>query len=833
MSLARSRSRRIRHTPLITTVALLIALLQAVPGGGSARAATGQVTEINVGGSPYGITAGPHGVMWFTDYVQNQVGKISRGGVVTRFDVPTSNSAPSSIATGADGNMWFAELNGNRIGRVTPDGEITEYPVPAPTAGLYGGVTLGPDGNIWFVEENVDKVAKITPAGVITEYPVGEVLDITAGPDGNLWGINQFSTSLLRMSVTGASSSFPAVSGATGGAVTSGADGNIWFTYIVGGQSRVGKMTTSGTLVDTYALPAPADGALAMTSGPDGNVWLAEWNPGRIAKVSTAGVITEYPVSNGGLQGIAVGGDGNIWFTSRWGGFVGRLELPSSRVPPGNDDFAAAVSLNAQSSPIEATNLWASKQAGEPAHGSDAGGASVWYSWTPGFTGTAVVSTSGSDFDTLLGVYTGASVAALSTVASNDDAAVAGSTSRVCFPVTSGTTYHIAIDGWSAAGDYDNGEGAVSLAWEPYAGSNPCPGLPPVISGLLVTGAPVFASTGVWAGTVAGFDYQWFACNPADPFGCFALAGATADSYLPPPEAEGYTLFVRVTARHPSDPSLGATSVSATTAPLTQPPTSGGGPPGGGVVSGSADLYLTGSVEPASAPVGGTLTWRLRVLDDKNYAPASGVYVDVTLPAGAQVGSTSSDRGPGCKSTGTGMLRCSLDWLSSDAPYGNIVIVTNVPQAGEIVLQATVGYAQTDPVPSNNALTLRANTPVATPTTPRTPATALKPTKGVVKSGTGAANALTGTPYNDTIRGLGGNDRIDGKQGADRLFGGPGDDLIIAGSGIDLVEGGSGKDRLNVRDGQRDTVRCGAGRDVVAADRLDKVSSDCESVVRR
>ena len=154
--------------------------------------------------------------------------------------------------------------------------------------------------------------------------------------------------------------------------------------------------------------------------------------------------------------------------------------------------------------------------------------------------------------------------------------------------------------------------------------------------------------------------------------------------------------------------------VVVSTAP-SPPSTRGGGDGGGGV---SADLYLTGSVEPASAPVGGTITWRLRVLDDKNKGPATGVVVDVVLPAGVLVVSAQTDRGSGCVSSGPGTLRCNLDWLSGDVPVGNITIVSNVTQAGELVLSATVTHSGTDPNPADNTVTIKANTPVVTPPTP-------------------------------------------------------------------------------------------------------------------
>ena len=129
-------------------------------------------------------------------------------------------------------------------------------------------------------------------------------------------------------------------------------------------------------------------------------------------------------------------------------------------------------------------------------------------------------------------------------------------------------------------------------------------------------------------------------------------------------------------------------------------------------------------------PVGGTLTWRLRVLDDKNYGPATGVYVSVELPAGVTLASAQADRGPGCVATGQRSLRCDLDWLSSDAPYGNLTLATTVTAAGELVLRATVGHSQADANPADNTQTLRANIPVAAPPAPPKPPAAVRPVLG-------------------------------------------------------------------------------------------------------
>jgi hypothetical protein len=120
-----------------------------------------------------------------------------------------------------------------------------------------------------------------------------------------------------------------------------------------------------------------------------------------------------------------------------------------------NDDFIAPHLLSGDSVIASGSNTGAGKEAGEPDHAGYAGGASVWFQWTAGLTGAATIDTCDSSFDTLLGVYTGSAVDDLTEVAANDDATPACSSgirqSSVAFPVTDGTTYRIAVDGYQGA----------------------------------------------------------------------------------------------------------------------------------------------------------------------------------------------------------------------------------------------------------------------------------------------------------------------------------------------------------------------------------------------
>ncbi len=121
--------------------------------------------------------------------------------------------------------------------------------------------------------------------------------------------------------------------------------------------------------------------------------------------------------------------------------------LESSNAPS-NDDFASAKVLRGSSAARGAdTNVQATKESGEPDHAQNPGGASVWYRWQAPKSGRVTLDTAGSDFDTLLGVYTGNVVSGLSEVVANDDLRSSDPTSRVRFNATAGVTYEIAVDG--------------------------------------------------------------------------------------------------------------------------------------------------------------------------------------------------------------------------------------------------------------------------------------------------------------------------------------------------------------------------------------------------
>jgi hypothetical protein len=178
------------------------------------------------------------------------------------------------------------------------------------------------------------------------------------------------------------------------------------------------------------------------------------------AKLDTTYFIAVDGKSNGVEQGSGLARSQTGFVLLNWN------NLP----PPVNDNFANAQALTGTSGNATGRNTVASKQGGEPNHAGSPGGASVWYQWTAPSSGNFTFNTFGSDFNTLLAVYTGSALTALSQVSSNDD--VGGvRQSRVTFNAVAGTVYYIAVDGSTGVpGNVTAFSGNVVLSWFPETG---------------------------------------------------------------------------------------------------------------------------------------------------------------------------------------------------------------------------------------------------------------------------------------------------------------------------------------------------------------------------
>lgn len=215
---------------------------------------------------------------------------------------------------------------------------------------------------------------------------------------------------------------------------------SLWYRLMVEATGPV-RLSTDGSDFNTL---------LAVYAGTNyGNLQLVASNndagPGRVQSALT------FEAEAGTVYSIAV--DGNL-------GAFGKTVLNVE--PPLNDLFTNCVVLDGNRGRLQGHNIGATREASEPDHNSSFSWRSVWFCWTAPFSGPVMFDTVGSRLDTLLAVYTGNTVGALTAVTGDNDSG-GNQASRVWFEAAEGTTYRVCVDGVQGQ------TGEFTLSW-----SAPC-----------------------------------------------------------------------------------------------------------------------------------------------------------------------------------------------------------------------------------------------------------------------------------------------------------------------------------------------------------------------
>ena len=131
---------------------------------------------------------------------------------------------------------------------------------------------------------------------------------------------------------------------------------------------------------------------------------------------------------------------------------------------PPNDLFANRTLIRSAPARFEVETVGATVENLEPVVGGRPGGHSVWWEWVAPAAGRVEVTTKGSSFDTLLGVFSPSNpgfLSPLSVLGTNDDTTPEDRTSRVQARVKSGQTVYVVVDGFAGA----SGQAVLSLAF--------------------------------------------------------------------------------------------------------------------------------------------------------------------------------------------------------------------------------------------------------------------------------------------------------------------------------------------------------------------------------
>lgn len=198
------------------------------------------------------------------------------------------------------------------VGLIASQGLLVFGAMPANAGGTFtvtprAAIAAGPTIN------------EFRPTG-ISATASSDVVGITTGPDGNLWFTDSGASRIGTITTSG--SGFKEFGTPTPNATPEdiiSADGNLWFTEFSSSASQIGRVTTGGS-ANEFAIQTGA-GPNTLVLGPDGNLWFTNYlnsTIGRLSPTAAAGTVAqEFPVADAGTNptDITVGSDGNLWYT--------------------------------------------------------------------------------------------------------------------------------------------------------------------------------------------------------------------------------------------------------------------------------------------------------------------------------------------------------------------------------------------------------------------------------------------------------------------------------------------------------------------------------------
>lgn len=304
-------------------------ILTVAGDGTAAYGGDGGMSTLAKVNSPHGVATDAAGNVYVADYNNHRIRKISTTGVITTIagtgfggylasqDGGPATAAwirwPIGIAVNASGDVYFSDFGNNIIRKVSAAGIITTIagtpgsipgyggdggPATAATLGNAWGVAVDASGDVLIADALNHRVRKVSMStGVITTI-AGMGFVGFAGDGGP------------------ATSSACRLNEPTGVAVDGA--GNIYIAD--NSNNRVRKINTSGIISTIAGVGLPygytGDGGPAtaarlyypkgIAADNAGNVYISDWNNSAVRKINTSGVITT--IAGTGVAGYS--GDG-------------------------------------------------------------------------------------------------------------------------------------------------------------------------------------------------------------------------------------------------------------------------------------------------------------------------------------------------------------------------------------------------------------------------------------------------------------------------------------------------------------------------------------------
>ncbi len=503
-------------------------------------------------------------------------------GMTEELPVPLDGTSwPAAITRSSDGSMWFTEEGAGVIGRIAPSGLITgEFPIPnavqPPSPELYfraeydravPGIAAGLKGEMWFTDHGIEDWG----------YTQGFVGKVT--PSGV---IAEFPLPSTQEVVHHPNS------------IALGADENMWFTdgestgeQPVSLPGSIGRITPAGAITE-FPLTPPYHSPEVIALGSDGNMWFTDEETTTrgevqaIGRISSAGTIMEYPLPSvlsfppGSIipRGIVLGSDGDMWFTEYAANAIGRI------TPAGVLSEFKVPSVYGQIMSGSDGNIWFAEGYGSNAFGRMEPQGEV--------TTFAPISTDGGTADMI----------------------TAGVDGAIWFTEVGASGIERGIE------VVHIGRYVIPLA--------PVSTAAPLISGEASVGHVLTVSTGSWSNFPSSFGYLWQICNVSGAH-CEGLNGEVGSTEALTVDDVGHTLRAVVSAANAG----GSATVMSGPSPVIDAVT----PPSPSVL------------ERSSPDIGATMTWSFGWSRTYTIVESFAVH---GLPSTDDLSITVTCRGRGC-----------------------------------------------------------------------------------------------------------------------------------------------------------------------------------------
>ncbi len=257
---------------------------------------------------------------------------------------------PDQLAVDSGGNIWFTETQANVIGEFMPSsGAFAQTELTAassqPTAIAWDPL----ENEFWMTEPASNQIINFNPTtagSAKAPITIPDPIDVLVDPStGYLWitegGANDkivlYSPINEKILYTFSTTGSPAN-------LIWGQDGNIWFTEANGAAGLIGILTppnptlgTTGSL-NEVAVSGPANSISVGPGNYANSLWFTETNSNQIGEITYSGsgaaetfAVQGYvPSPDTNANAIALGPDGNEWFTSGTG--ARRIWAPSCSI---------------------------------------------------------------------------------------------------------------------------------------------------------------------------------------------------------------------------------------------------------------------------------------------------------------------------------------------------------------------------------------------------------------------------------------------------------------------------------------------------------------------